>query len=142
MLCSLLTEPRSFIPEGTAARIHFYSVHRDPRNFFPHTNAFWPDRWLLAEEKEEKDSKALEKAELIHNPSAFIPFSFGPSNCVGKNLALLEMRMVLCYCIQELEFTFADDLVEDPGRWEREILDMFVMQKGKLPAIVRERTGK
>ena len=65
--------------------MHFWSVHRDARNFsYPDT--FWPDRWLIAEGIQES------KEKITHNPDAFIPFSFGPANCVGKNLAMASIE--------------------------------------------------
>ncbi|OBZ71623.1 hypothetical protein A0H81_08343 [Grifola frondosa] len=78
-----------YLPEWTSAAVHFYSVHRDPRNFYPSTDAFWPDRWLIA--AGQKGQQFPEN--FVHNAAAFIPFSYGPENCVGKALALQEMRM-------------------------------------------------
>lgn len=47
--------------------------------------------------------------------------------------------MLLCYCVQQLEFELAGDLVHDPGRWERDLSDFFTLQKGKLPVTVKSR---
>jgi cytochrome P450 len=33
--------------------------------------------------------------ELVLDKSAYAPFSVGPADCVGKNVALMEMRSVL-----------------------------------------------
>ncbi|THH30118.1 hypothetical protein EUX98_g4053 [Antrodiella citrinella] len=123
-----------FIPEGTAARVHSFSLGRDPRHFSPLPDTFWPDRWLLA------DSDDAEKnADFIHDTNAFLPFSFGPASCVGKDLAMMTMRMLLCSCVQQLELTLAGHLVDDPGRWERELKDYFILDKGKLPVVVKSR---
>ena len=122
--------PGSYIPEGNQARIHFWSVHRDPRNFsFP--NSFWPDRWLIAEGLQES------KEKITHNPNAFIPFSFGPSNCVGKNLAILEMRLLVCHIFQKLDLRFPDNW--NPQQWEDELEDKFIQKVGRLPVIVSVR---
>lgn len=56
-----------FLPAETEVTIHAYSVHRDP-TLFPNAEAFIPERWLD------------ETAEMRN---AFIPFSYGPRNCVG-----------------------------------------------------------
>ncbi|THH23115.1 hypothetical protein EUX98_g8060 [Antrodiella citrinella] len=122
-----------FIPEGTSVRIHTFSLARDPRYFSPLADTFWPERWLLAESDSEKN------ADFVHDIAAFVPFSFGTANCVGKNLAMLEMRMLLCCCIQQLDLALAGDLVGDPGRWERELKDYFIVEKGRLPVTVKAR---
>ncbi|KAK7690454.1 hypothetical protein QCA50_005552 [Cerrena zonata] len=120
-----------FLPEGTLARIPFYAVQRDPRNFFPHPEAFWPERWIIA------SSDGPRPDGFIHNTSAFIPFSIGPYNCVGKNLAMHEMRMVLSHTLQNLSINFAKGW--DETVWEKELEDTFVFAKGKLPVTVTTR---
>lgn len=112
------------------ARVHFWSLHRDAR-YFTHAETWYPDRWLIAE--------GLEKSKevLVHNLDAFIPFSFGPANCVGKNLALTEMRMVICHIVQQLEFSFPEGY--DPMEWDRQLEDRFVTKIGQLPVIARRR---
>ena len=120
----------SFIPQGTQTRIHFWSVHRDAKNF-SHPNDFWPDRWLIAEGTQKSEEK------IVHNPDAFIPFSFGPANCVGKNLAMQEMRMVVCHIIQRLEFRFQDGW--NTQQWLDDMEDKFGQKLGKLPVIVSVR---
>lgn len=120
----------SFLPEDNQARIHFYSIQRDPRNFTS-PESFWPERWLIAEASQGYTEK------LVHNPNAFIPFSHGPANCVGKALAMQEMRTVVCYTIQKLSMRFADGW--DPSDWERDLCDSFVVKRGRLPVIVERR---
>ncbi|KAJ6526246.1 cytochrome P450 [Mycena vulgaris] len=70
---------------------------------------------------------------------AFIPFSTGPANCLGRNLAMLEMRMVLAHVIRAFELSFEEGY--DEGRWEAELKDYFVLQKGRLPVALRGRSS-
>jgi len=39
----------------------------------------------------------------IYNVDAIVPFSYGPAHCVGKFLALLEMKTLVCYMVQKLD---------------------------------------
>ncbi|KAL5532689.1 hypothetical protein ACEPAF_4463 [Sanghuangporus sanghuang] len=115
-----------FVPENTALYVPLYVLQRDSRYFSPLPNAFIPERWL--------DTTS---GKFISNTSAFIPFSTGPANCVGKNLALLEMRMVVATIIQRFHVKFAEGY--DPSKWEEELQDFFVTKVGRLPVIVTLR---
>nr|BAL05149.1 cytochrome P450 [Phanerodontia chrysosporium] len=122
-----------YIPDGTQARVHTWSLHRDPR-YFSRPDTFWPERWLIAEGLE----PAPAGEPFVHNANAFIPFSFGPANCVGKNLAYLEMRMVFCHLLQNLDFEL--DKSWNPAERERSAEDQFVLyMRCPLPVTVRRR---
>ena len=91
--------------------MNILTLHRDPRNFSPFTDEFWPERWLIAQGSMELPS-SIPKTGFVHNSAAFIPFSYGetlcfgiggevadacllragPANCVGKPLAILGRR--------------------------------------------------
>ncbi|KIP08940.1 hypothetical protein PHLGIDRAFT_68457 [Phlebiopsis gigantea 11061_1 CR5-6] len=120
----------NYIPEGTQMRIHFWSVHRDARNF-SHPDTFWPERWLIAEGLQEHTGP------FVHNPNAWIPFSFGPSNCVGKNLAMEEMRELLCHFVQKLRVRVPEGV--DITEYERQMEDRFVFSIGHLPVVIERR---
>jgi cytochrome P450 len=102
-------------------------MHRDPRYFSPDPDRFMPERWLAADDD----------TTFIVNQDAFIPFSTGPANCIGKNLAMLEMRMVLAYVMRAFKISFAEGY--DPARWEPELRDHFVFDKGSLPVVISAR---
>lgn len=129
----------SYLPEGTQARIHVYSIHHDPRNF-SRPETFWPERWLIADGLHEHPSTSgsIPADKLTHNEQAFIPFSFGPANCVGKNLAMQEMRVFVCCFVHGLDLHFAKGW--NPLDWERELQDMHVMKVGRLPVVIQQRT--
>jgi cytochrome P450 len=110
--------------------VHPYAIQRDPRNFTD-PEKFWPDRWLIAAGSQPYAGK------LIHSPAAFIPFSYGPANCVGKNLALLEMRMLICHFMQKLEVRFVEGW--NRQKWLDGLEDVFVSRTGELPVLLRRR---
>ncbi|KAL6308816.1 high nitrogen upregulated cytochrome P450 monooxygenase 2 [Sparassis latifolia] len=123
-----------YLPEETNASIHTWSVHRDARNFSK-PDTFWPERWLIAEDP----ALQAQTPGFVHNPSAFLAFSFGPANCVGKNLALQEMRMLVCLIMQRLTLRLQTGF--DPQTYDDSVREVVVCQKGKLPVLVERRPG-
>ena len=77
--------------------------------------------------------------EFVHNEVAFIPFSYGPANCVGRQLARMEMRMVVCLLVQTFDFEFADGF--DKDGWLGTVHDHLVSTRGPLMLRVTERAG-
>lgn len=75
-----------------------------------------------------------DRTNIVHNMSAFIPFSYGPADCIGKRLAMQEMRLVSCAILQRLELKFEDGF--DTRSWEAGMLDYFVIKKAKLPVVL------
>ncbi|XXH05206.1 hypothetical protein Hte_011631 [Hypoxylon texense] len=71
-----------FIPGGTIVSCQAYSAHRIDESVFPQPDTFNPDRWL--QEEGELDRKRL-----------FFAFASGGRGCVGKHLALAEMKILL-----------------------------------------------
>ncbi|KAK6218296.1 hypothetical protein LQW54_002824 [Pestalotiopsis sp. IQ-011] len=68
---------------------------------------FKPQRWLsqkhpLYEGRFEQDNKAV-----------FKPSSHGPRDCIGKNLAYAELRLITCRLLYRFDF----DLVGDHTTW-------------------------
>ncbi|KAH8101527.1 cytochrome P450 [Cristinia sonorae] len=123
------------IPPNTSVRVHTWSVHRDPRNFSPSSDSFWPERWLLANNQPCPDPKP---SDFVHNTNAFHTFSFGPANCTGKALALREMKMLLCHMFQQMDMKFAEGY--DPKDWDKDLKDAGVsMEVGMLPVICTPR---
>ncbi|KAI1783878.1 high nitrogen upregulated cytochrome P450 monooxygenase 2 [Ganoderma leucocontextum] len=141
-----------FIPPGTAVCCHLYSMHLDPRNFsFPET--FWPERWLIASrkipsttpprhggcasEKWNTSPGSFDASTLNHNETAFMPFSYGPMNCVGKNLAMAEIRMVACTLLRQFELRLQDGW--DPAEYRRGFKDYGIASRPRLPVTITHR---
>ncbi|KAI1135028.1 putative toxin biosynthesis cytochrome P450 monooxygenase [Hypoxylon sp. FL0543] len=72
-----------FIPGGTAVGFTSFPAYRD-ESYFRDANEFIPERWLGTDPRYESD-----------NQSVVQHFGFGPMNCLGVNLARLELRMIL-----------------------------------------------
>ena len=132
----------SFIPEGNQVFVHTYTVQRDPRYFYPFPDTFWPDRWLpeLNRRPISPSPPTLSSpvdTKFTHDGNAFIPFSIGPASCVGKNLALLELRGLFCSLVQKFDFRPQQGFSLES--WEEGVTDIFIMGKPALPVVVEAR---
>ncbi|KIE00352.1 Cytochrome P450, partial [Metarhizium majus ARSEF 297] len=70
------------VPENTIVSCQAYSVHRVNTDVFPDPDAFHPDRWMAA--AGDADRRRL-----------LFAFSNGGRGCVGKHLAIAEMKTLL-----------------------------------------------
>jgi len=70
-----------YFPSGTVLSVPSYSIHRDQRIWGDDIEAYRPERWF------ERDQADIQKT--------FNPFSFGPRACVGRNLAVLELQIIM-----------------------------------------------
>ncbi|KAL6304641.1 cytochrome P450 [Sparassis latifolia] len=120
--------PDIVIPEGTAVIVPSYTMQRHPRYFSPDPEKFAPERWLAGKNRPSGG---------VHNTSAFIPFSTGPMNCVGRPAAILALRMVLVYLVQAFDMRFAEGY--RPRQWEEDLGDYFSWQKGSMPVVLTPR---
>lgn len=75
------------IPAGTIVGSTQYAVHHNEK-YFPRSFDFLPERWIVGSEKLgfPVTASSIELAK-----RAFIPFSTGSRNCVGKNMAMMEL---------------------------------------------------
>ncbi len=165
LLC-FCTVTRSYIPPGTVFWVHAFSMHRDPRNFSPAPEAFIPERWLVASghlpesalfsssshpshpshipiisHHSSHPSHSHEKLGLgafVHDQNAFVAFSYGPMNCVGKHLALQEIRMVVCALLRRFRLRAVEGW--SLKRYEDEFRDFFVTTRGRVPVVLEART--
>ncbi|KAK4221765.1 cytochrome P450 [Podospora fimiseda] len=102
-----------FVPAGTTVAVHGWSASRSEANW-KRASDFLPERWLGGEEWAED-----KKAAAQH-------FSLGPRGCIGKNLALMELRLAVAALLWS--FTFEDVNLEERGRWEKDgVLDSFMV---------------
>ncbi|PWY75960.1 cytochrome P450 [Aspergillus eucalypticola CBS 122712] len=87
-----------YMPGNTAVSVHHWATYRNPRNF-TRPDDFLPERWS-SDPQFAGDDKA-----------AFQPFSFGPRNCLGKNLAYHEMRLILAKVLYHYDLNLASESV-------------------------------
>ncbi|KAK1590716.1 putative cytochrome P450 [Colletotrichum navitas] len=82
------------IPAGYDVGTGIYSINHNSE-YYARPFKFWPERWIPQVVGEEAVSKAK---------SAYGTFSFGPRNCVGKGLAIIEISLAMAAIISELDF--------------------------------------
>lgn len=81
------------IVAGTQVMVSSLAVHRN-KDVFEDPDTFKPERWF--------DNKDLSKGE-------YFPFLFGKRQCIGKEFALMEMRIMLT----KIAKNFTVDLVKE-----------------------------
>ena len=98
-------------PEGTTLSVPTYSLHRNKDVWGADAESFRPERWIEA--MEEGGSGGVPNKF----QKAFNPFSFGPRACVGRNLASMELLMIIGSLLRRYEF-----VLEKPGEPVSEFL--------------------
>ena len=97
--------------EGCMVWPALFSMHRDSRFYGESANSFMPERFLPS------------NAESLP-ANAFRPFEKGPRNCIGQELALIEMKVILALTIREFDvkgaFDELDSMNEDGTLWVRD----------------------
>lgn len=76
------------------------SMHRDTRYWGPDADAFKPERFLFG------------NSDKV-NPNAYRPFEKGPRNCIGQELALIELKIILALTVREFDIRTAYDELEE-----------------------------
>ncbi|KAJ5765369.1 hypothetical protein N7520_004928 [Penicillium odoratum] len=111
-----------YIPEGTTVACHHYASYHSASNFaFPHD--FLPERWLGQDARFDQDRRDVLQ-----------PFSLGPRNCLGKNLAYCEIRLILC----KLLYHFDPALCPESANWTDQKV-YFLWDKPKLMVTLQPR---
>jgi cytochrome P450 len=78
------------IPAGTIVVPYIYGTHHNPE-VWENPDVFDPSRF---EEEVRKD----------RHPFAHIPFGGGPRTCIGSNLAILQMLLILAILVRRYDF--------------------------------------
>lgn len=96
-----------FIPSDTTVSASIYSLHRD-ETLFPDPLRFLPERWLP---NDGQDGDDREKANL---KKYCIAFSLGPRACIGRNLAYMEVSIVVAALVLNFKWELAEEGKEMP----------------------------
>ncbi|KAF1951847.1 cytochrome P450 [Byssothecium circinans] len=76
-------------PQGVVLSVPAYTIHHSPGIWGPDASLFRPERWATVTEQQK---------------AAFIPFSYGPRACVGRNVAEMELALIVSTVFRRYEF--------------------------------------
>ena len=85
--------------QGHVVSVPAYTIHHDPAIWGADADAFRPERWA-------------EGALTDRQRAAFIPFSYGPRACVGRNVAEMELALIVSTVFRRYEFELYQDRLE------------------------------
>lgn len=136
------------IPAGTIVGSAAYCVHHS-ESHFPRSFDFIPERWIPGSQGLgfEVTEKTVEAQKL-----SFVPFSTGSRNCVGKNMALMELfitfaRMAWLYDVRKVPGDrmgegARDHKVEGRRREdEYQLIDYFISKRAGPVVEFKRREG-
>lgn len=134
----MLTHPKTgkvYPLLGYMAWATSWVTHRLPE-YFPRPLEFLPERWLARE------------GEPLHpHKNTWRPFELGPRNCIGQELAQLEIRAILAMTVRDLEFepAYSADAPEVWGEKAYQTMDIGDITghvKGGFPVRVHVRKAE
>ncbi|OTB01148.1 hypothetical protein M426DRAFT_25861 [Hypoxylon sp. CI-4A] len=90
-----------YFPPGTVLSVPTYSIHHSREIWGPDADEFRPERWADPS---------------LRQRNAFIPFSTGPRACVGRNVAEMEMKMIVATWARRYDvFLCQDEMLTREG---------------------------
>ncbi|KAI8052178.1 cytochrome P450 [Syncephalis plumigaleata] len=89
------------LPQGTTVFCSAYALHRSS-TLWDRPNDFTPERWLVSSE------------QMADMKKAFMPFSFGPRACLGRNLAWMELKLTISALVRRFDIKHVPYACMDP----------------------------
>ncbi|KAL8670626.1 MAG: hypothetical protein Q9168_004837 [Polycauliona sp. 1 TL-2023] len=112
-----------YVPGNTVICAPRYSLGR-LESCFEAADDFIPERWYS-------------RSSMVKNKHAFAPFGLGQYNCIGKNIAYSELRLVTALLASKYDIRFAPG--EDGTRCVEDMVDQFTAAPGELEVVFTER---
>ncbi|KAI3460635.1 hypothetical protein Pfo_017298 [Paulownia fortunei] len=114
------------IPKGVNIWILVTTLHTDPDIWGPDSYQFKPDRFV----------NGITGACKL--PHLYMPFGIGPRMCLGLNLAMVELKILISLILSNFSFSLSPKYVHAPALHlvvEPENGVYLVMEKLKLPVV-------
>ena len=100
----LTHDGRQYPTEGSTIWCSHQGMHREPL-YWPQPDSFIPERWLVS------DGDPLHPVK-----GAWRSFEWGPRNCIGQELALLELKIVMVMTLRNFNITANYDVWDQVHR--------------------------
>lgn len=94
-----VTIAKHHFPAGTVLSVPAYTIHHSKEIWGEDADEYNPDRW--------EEARITERQK-----NAFIPFSYGPRACVGRNVAEMELALIVATVFRRYEFELHQDTLE------------------------------
>ena len=108
-----------YFPPGTVLSVPTYSIHHSKEIWGEDANEFNPERWFRLKSRQK---------------NAFIPFSYGPRACVGRNVAEMEMKLIVATWARRYDVSLRQDYMETREGFLRKPLGLEVgLRRRRVP---------
>lgn len=98
-----------YLPAGTTVAVSPWASTRSRLNFYE-PDLFHPERWLAAGAGDSTSPDTDKSSKFLQDRlNASLPFGTGPRVCIGRNLAYMEIRLILAYLLFQYDFELCRD---------------------------------
>lgn len=91
------------VPEGVNVWTMVLTLHTDPEIWGPDSYSFNPGRF----------ANGITGACKL--PHLYMPFGVGPRVCLGQNLALVELKILIAQLLSNFSFTLSPNYIHSPA---------------------------
>lgn len=98
-----------YFPPGTVLSVPSYTMHHSKTIWGADADDFRPERW---------------ESVTTRQKNAFIPFSHGPRACVGRNVAEMEMKLIVATWARRYEVELKQEIMETREGFLRKPLEL------------------
>ncbi|KAI2631766.1 cytochrome P450 [Xylaria nigripes] len=106
-----------YFPPGTVLSVPTYSIHHSREIWGDDADEYRPERW---------------ENLTLRQKNAFIPFSYGPRSCVGRNVAEMEMKMIAATWMRRYDVSLRQDVMETREGFLRKPLGLEIALKRRF----------